>query len=344
MSDIFKGIAYEFKGEITNPTITPKSRSITLKYPTDKCTISDCSPYKFTLQHGIYQFECWGAKGAKPKWGEGTPGLGAYTSGIINITEEQVFYVYIGATGFYNAIINRTSASTYNSPEGSGGSTDVRLNSTDDWYDDLSLVSRIMVAAGGGSAEWVSSIGGNGGTIEGGKAISGVEICLGATQTASQECSTKEYANADVIPAKGGFGFAGNPEPFKGYDDGGFGGNGYYGGTSYPCAYSGSGGSSFISGHEGCKAIKEPTDFDNIEIVPKEDSIHYSGISFLLTKMIAGNQTMPLPNGNRGIWSEDNGAFRITYLLFKPFTCKKRSYSISLPFILEILTSILWNI
>ena len=340
MSGIFKGITYEFKGETINPTITPKSRSITLIYPTDNCTNSDCSPYKFTLKHGIYQFECWGSKGAECT---GTPGLGAYTSGIINITEEQVFYVYIGATGFYNAIKDRKAAIN-TSPQGSGGSTDVRLVKTDNWWDDSSLVSRIMVAAGGGSAEWGNSFGGNGGTIEGGESTSVAGTCLGATQTASQECPPGKYPNElDRLAVKGGFGFAGNPEPYNGNDDGAFGGNGYYGGTSYQYSYAGSGGSSFISGHEGCKAIKEPTDFDNIEIVPKEDSIHYSGISFLLTKMIAGNQTMPLPNGNRGIWSEDNGAFRITYLLFKPFTCKKRSYSISLPFILDALTSIISN-
>ena len=340
MLNSFHGVKIEFPNDdVSRPILSPFKRSITLGYH-QSCNLAKCFPYKITLQYGLYQFECWGAKGSTATNGL-KPGLGAYTSGVINITEEKTFYVFIGATGYYNALIGRTST-VGNSPQGSGGSTDVRLNDSERWYDKESLVSRIMVAAGGGSAEWLNSIGGNGGELEGGKSISAQEAhdycpvydepCLGANQTSSQECPVYNV----FTPVKGGFGYAGNPITD---DDGGFGGNGYYGGTSYPLAFAGSGGSSFISGHKGCKAIKDPL-LTNNEIVHKEDSIHYSGIFFNQTKMIAGNKTMPIPNGNYGIWDDINGKFRLTYLLFPRCTCKRQRDSIPYSIIFAAITSI----
>ena len=199
--------------------------------------------------------------------------LDKITKCVLNVIEKQTLYVFIGATGYYNAIKERSSSN--DSPDGSGGSTDVRLNATDNWYDQKSLVSRIMVAAGGGSVEWRNSVGGNGGTIEGGQSLLALgdqidsplnsEPCLGANQTTSQECPSITipgsivdgvvYEERTHYATPGGFGYAGNP---SGNDIGGFGGNGYYGGTSYQFAFAGSGGSSFISGHQGCKAIEKP--------------------------------------------------------------------------------------
>ena len=332
MPQKFNGIRIEFEGDIKNPTLTPEYRHVTIMYPLNICSESECSPYKITLQRGIYQFECWGAKGTTLYEGK-KPGLGAYTSGVIKISDTQIFYVYIGATGFFNAIIERNSS--INGPSGSGGATDVRLEKSEHWWDTMSLASRIMVAAGGGSAEWEKSIGGNGGTIEGGTAFSDYgtstdpgfdHTCLGANQTSSRECSTIINGNRVHTPTKGEFGYAWLEDLEA--DTGGFGGSGYYGGTSYPWAYAGSGGSSFISGHDGCLAIKDPSK-NNDQIIHKEDSIHYSGITFTQTKMIEGNQTMPHPSGYEGIWNDDNGAFRITYLLFKKLTCKKQRYSTS---------------
>mgnify|MGYP003762511417 CR=1 FL=1 len=54
-----------------------------------------------------------------------------------------------------------------------GGATDVRLVSTEEWYDNVSQISRIMVAAGGGGAEWAGFKGGNGGEIVGGSGYYG---------------------------------------------------------------------------------------------------------------------------------------------------------------------------
>ena len=318
-------VKISFLGDVIFPKFTPEAVSIAFKYP-ESCSNYSCSPYELTLEPGVYQFECWGAKGPHHT---GSPGFGAYTKGVIRLRETKKFYIFIGATGYFNAIKERSSSSA--APQGSGGSTDVRLETSDNWYDQQSLASRIMVAAGGGSAEWKNSIGGNGGTIEGVPSYSATYIyenssifdtpCPGATQTESQQCDPLTVDSVTYTPVSGGFDYAGNP---KSDDEGGFGGNGYYGGTSYPFAFAGSGGSSFISGHKGCIAIHDPST-KNGDIVHKEDSIHYSGISFENTEMISGNTTMPLPDSNtRGKWSEENGAFRLTYLLIRPHTCKSQ--------------------
>ena len=193
-----------------------------------------------------------------------------------------------------------------------------------------------MVAAGGGGAEWAGSIGGNGGGLNGGESISSIEPyypvldekhCPGATQTSGSECSTLNDPNLngwDFDPAKGEFGSAGKPIPFPdfhiGDDYGGFGGGGYYGGTSYPYAFAGSGGSSYISGHEGCNSIDSQSTESNI--IHTGNSIHYSGIVFYSTQMISGNETMPLPNSQSsyGI-HEGTGAFRIRLFSFPTKSC-----------------------
>ena len=95
---------------------------------------------------------------------------------------------------------------------------------------------------------------------------------------------------------------------------------GYYGGISSDVNYqsSGSGGSGFISGHEGCIAIKSIS-----EIIPKvqtytkiEDSYHYSGKIFTNTVLLDGNQDMPSykKDGENMKGNDDNGHCRITLI------------------------------
>ncbi len=65
---------------------------------------------------------------------------------------------------------------------------------------------------------------------------------------------------------------------------------GSYGGGGYGIVNidhgSGGGGSSFISGHNGCDAIKEESTSDNI--VHTGQNVHYSGYKFTDTVMIDG--------------------------------------------------------
>ena len=314
------------KGQI-NETIQTR-KSIVLNYPCSDSTI--CTPYVLDVSKGVYKFESWGSIGGQ--WnGVSTPGLGGYTSGTLFVPKPTTFYVYIGNVGFFNAV---KYAKSYNYGVLPGGATDVRLTYSENWWDSKSLISRIMVAAGGGGAEWPASIGGNGGGLTGGESISAKDPtgssvfsahCPGATQTSGSECPTLTFNNVQSPSVQGEFGSAGKTEPYIGYgkeDYGGFGGGGYYGGTSYQLSFAGSGGSSFISGHEGCKAVKEQTEF----IEHTNTSYHYSGFIFTNTKMISGNETMPLPNSRteEGIHT-GTGAFRITLLMYEYQCTYKRS-------------------
>ena len=71
----------------------------------------------------------------------------------------------------------------------------------------------------------------------------------------------------------GGFGYGGTPSP-----DGGGGGGGWYGGGAGNGDAGGGGGSSYLSGFDGCVTS-------------------YTGYTFRNGDMLAGNQTMPTPEG-----------------------------------------------
>ena len=202
----------------------------------------------------------------------------------------------------------------------------MRLNYSE-WFDNYSLMTRIMVAAGGGGAEWARAIGGNGGALIGGSSLSTIynssyykEPCNGATQTSGTICPRRIFSNYNVSSYPGTFGSSGNvTENVQSNDYGGFGGGGYYGGTSYDYSFAGSGGSSFISGHPGCNSIRS-----KLPINHTDTPFHYSGYVFTDTVMIEGNKTMPLPYccKKEGIYnSSRGGAFRITLLSYEQKTC-----------------------
>ena len=312
------------------PNSITSRKSIVLKYPcSDK---HKCTPYKLSLNPGTYKFECWGSKGEvlqTPAY----PGKGAYTRGSIAIFNRIDLYVYVGATGYFNSYMNNVQMPLSSS---GGGSTDVRLVYSSEWNDTESLKSRIMVAAGGGGVEWEYAIGGNGGELEGDQSISTnretpyKEKCKGATQTSGSDCP---MYGSNGYPTPGVFGAAGTIND-GGDDKGGLGGGGYYGGTSYYYAYAGSGGSSFISGHEGCKALlrREGTIIEH-----SNESLHYSGFVFSNTKMISGNKTMPLPSRTEGFWDENHGAFRITLISFDGRTIRCQRQRLSFLFFVVLL-------
>ena len=306
--------------------------SITFGYP---CNISGdnatCTPYVIDVTPGRYRFECWGSRGngVEP---DVQPGKGAYTSGTIVIPSVKRFYVYIGKDGYFNALKSGSFGVIQPRP---GGATDVRLVYHEDWWDNSSLISRIMVAAGGGGAEWATSIGGNGGEIEGGPSNTSYypdQPCPGANQTSGSQCPNyTTYWNVPAIPVAGEFGgslWANNTDP------GGCGGGGYYGGTSYPYAYGGSGGSSFISGHDGCDAVENNSEV----IIHTGNSLHYSGIYFTNTQMIDGNETyMPLPYNHEKGRHDGFGSFRITFL--SPITIKTTKRIPTKAFIIALVLS-----
>ena len=281
-------------------------KSFVLSYP---CSLSyQCTPYVLKLKVGTYKFECWGSSATTWK---STPGLGGYTSGILYVHKPTTFYVYVGTQGFFNAMKENPNLHTTPRP---GGATDIRLNYSDNWWDEITLISRIMVAAGGGGAEWNWSIGGNGGGLQGGESLYYSNKCPGATQTSGSECDDITIFDGSTFSAsKGSFGSAGIIQPYQN-DFGPTGGGGYYGGTSYPYSFSASGGSSFISGHIGCDAVKDQT--ETIEHTGQPN--HYSGFIFTNTEMISGNNSMPIPTSlnERQIYS-GKGAFRLTLIHYQ---------------------------
>ena len=192
------------------------------------------------------------------------------------------------------------------------GATDVRLISGN-WDDQTSLASRIIVAAGGAGYNAYNSgyRGGPGGALTG---ITGAgdSPTTGGTQI-SAGVSYGNDATKNGFFGKGGFG-----------DDwGGGGAGGYYGGAGGRNSSTGNGGSSgssFISGHVGCVAIKSKT-----EIMPKdgcldgttdiECSKHYSGLYFTNTIMKSGDEEMPTYDGNSTmIGNSGNGYAKITII------------------------------
>ena len=265
---------------------------------------------------GSYQIELWGAQGGPSDANPG--GKGAYTKGIISLTEETKLYIYVGNTG--NKPDNKENpfngggkpdtkgsfSGSYNGDYSGGGATDVRiLNGA--WDDLASLSSRIMVAAGGGGGNnGDGSSGGPGGTLNG---ETTVDLNSGRNVTVPTQTTGYEF----------GRGQGSGTYPSDGGADTGAGGGGYYGGYRGLSTNSGgSGGSSYISGYLGSIAIKGESD-----ISPKEGcsngtndiecSYHYSGLIFTDSVMIAGNSEMPTHDeSDTMIGNSGNGYAKIT--------------------------------
>ena len=269
---------------------------------------------------GKYKIELWGAEGAN--YNTSIAGKGAYTSGVIDLNQDDVLYIYVGGTanlktGGFNGGANggTTTDGTY---YGGGGSTDVRLVSGSTWNDSESLASRIMVAAGGAGAGYYQGNinGGSGGTLTG---VSGTQSGPGSSHTVATG-GTQISAGLTINGAQSssGFGFASQTNTY-----GTGAGSGYYGGGSGSATNSkvsgGAGGSSFISGLKGCVAIKSAT-----EIEPKDGcdngttdvtcSYHYSGLKFTDAYMKSGNDVMPsyVQNQTNMVGNSGNGHARIS--------------------------------
>ncbi len=221
-----------------------------------------------TLAPGIYKMELWGAGSYRSKYPK-MSSYGAYVAGNLQITEPTTFYIYVGQRGAVTKEPNwngggKKAAKTCTG----GGATDIRMikagTADTDWNnngtnlaEDQSLLSRIIVAAGGGGCgEGTGSKPGNGGLLEGSKGKKGVSNMnsYGGTQTAGGSgCYCCKLGGKAA--AAGTFGKGGNTAGACG----GGGGGGWYGGgaaihQSVPfenknCGASG--GSSYVNGVEG---------------------------------------------------------------------------------------------
>ena len=281
-----------------------------------------------------------------------TGGKGAYVSGNIALHQLTVLFFYIGGQGENQSStqLNVLSHGGYNGggdggidtgddniPEsgaGGGGSTDIRLIGGN--FDNLhSLKSRIIVAGAGGGA--VSTSG---------------RVCQYTTETENDllcsykgEITSQNKAGAagtihgyrtttvtfpgnqtEGLFGKGQTGLSLNnilPSSMGGSIGGG--GSGYFGGTSiteidknilYEAA--GAGGSSYVSGYNGCRSVKE-TPYDGVETT--DNPVHYSGIRFYNIIMKSGIESFKSPDGDEEIGHSGSGAIAITYL--KPIPALK---------------------
>ena len=293
---------------------------------------------------GIYQVELWGARGAGNNKTSTTDygGLGAYTSGIININKNQKFYVYVGQAGIdttgtatktFNGGGYSKDLSSVNYDYG-GGATDIRVvNGT--WNNSDSLRSRIMVAAGGAATS--VTVGGAAGGLTGYQGGTGESSYIvggaGGTQTAGGNggVSGTVHQSGHGNGSSGIFGEGGNAST-----NGGGGGSGWYGGGGGSTASNdtgGGGGSSYISGHTGCVAVtstssSNPKSECTTGTTDNSCSISPYGYTFTNTKMIDGagygwsnvkgtQELMPNPSGGyyaSGTGHTGNGYAKITYL------------------------------
>ena len=259
---------------------------------------------------GNYFVELAGASGGSTSSSKGVSqgGNGAKTSGYIYLNKNEELYFYVGSSGKsssgsgyvdggYNGGGRGHGAGDSYPGASGGGATDVRLVGGA-WDNTSSLVSRIMVASGGGGASYKSVVysdGAAGGGLIGTKprytkvSLYGMQLSGGVSDTSMTNSGTS-----------GSFGHGGDGSS----DASGGGGGGYYGGAGASQSSGknpgGSGGSSYISGYAGVNSVK-----DSSTITHTNDTLHYSGKYFINGKMV--------DDKNSG-----NGYAKISYVGSKP--------------------------
>lgn len=211
-------------------------------------------------EDGNYQVELWGAAGSQAHIS--MAGKGGYTKGTIYLKKGTTLYIYVGSKQGWNGGGQNGHVDTVSG----GGATDIRLKSGK--YDDIDgLRSRIMVAGGGGGAEWNNYIGGDGGGLTGGNGT-----FVGGSIESSYLANGGSQTRGGSGYYQGSFGIAKNLIGTQ-IDGGGMGGGGYFAGGSPLTAGAGGGGSSFISGYSGVNAVDVNGNLTN-------QPNHYSGYVF----------------------------------------------------------------
>jgi hypothetical protein len=293
-----------------------------IPYPcTDK---SHCSLISVKFPRGIYKIECWGASGGDRYTEANDGGEGAYTSGEISFATDKTLFLSIGATAHQtiNGTYGGGGLTIRSRSRSGGGATDVRTENNESFE---GLKSRIMVAAGGGGGVNHGTLGkgGYGGNLTGGVGnLTNSTGCSGPGSFTYAKPANQTHGGISAIGngylkgidgefGKGGYVHMGYP---------GTGGGGYYGGgagVDVSCiVLTGSGGSSFISGHEGCDAIDSSSTENNI--IHTGQSVHFSHYKFRHTEMRSGAEEIPAPllyPSNLTIGRKGDGCVRITVIL-----------------------------
>lgn len=276
-----------------------------------------------TLTPGAYKLECWGAQGGNSNQSNGTygnGGKGGYSTGILNVSTNTTIYITVGGQG-QNGILNTRTAGGFNGGGdgdgtnnsgvggGGGGASDISLMSPvfshssyfiNNIRDTNSLLSRIIVAGGGGSAGYDvrnnAANGGAGGGTTGQDGLSNrVYHGTGGKQTTFGTGGSSEEPNRYSVQAKFGCGASASNST----DVAPGGGGGWYGGGLH-CDSAGGG-----SGY-----VYTPTTASNYPSGCLLNSAYYLSNA----QTIAGNQSFSSPTGGTETGHSGNGYVRITKL------------------------------
>lgn len=276
-----------------------------------------------TLTPGRYKLECWGAQGGNSNQSNGTygnGGKGGYSTGILNVSTNTTIYITVGGQG-QNGVFNTRTAGGFNGGGdgygtngsgvggGGGGASDISLMSPVFSYssyfinnirDTNSLLSRIIVAGGGGSAGYdVSNNAANGGAGGGTTGQDGLSNRVyhgtGGKQTTFGTGGSSEEPNRYSVQAKFGCGASASNST----DVAPGGGGGWYGGGLH-CDSAGGG-----SGY-----VYTPTTASNYPSGCLLNSAYYLSNA----QTIAGNQSFSSPTGGTETGHSGNGYVRITKL------------------------------
>lgn len=276
-----------------------------------------------TLTPGAYKLECWGAQGGNSNQSNGTygnGGKGGYSTGILNVSTNTTIYITVGGQG-QNGILNTRTAGGFNGGGdgygtnnsgvggGGGGASDISLMSPvfshssyfiNNIRDTNSLLSRIIVAGGGGSAGYDvrnnAANGGAGGGTTGQDGLSNrVYHGTGGKQTTFGTGGSSEEPNRYSVQAKFGCGASASNST----DVAPGGGGGWYGGGLH-CDSAG-GGSGYV--YTSATASNYPSGC-------LLNSTYYLSNA----QTIAGDQSFPAPSGSTETGHSGNGHVKITKL------------------------------
>lgn len=276
-----------------------------------------------TLTPGRYKLECWGAQGGNSNQSNGTygnGGKGGYSTGILNVSTNTTIYITVGGQG-QNGFLNTRTAGGFNGGGdgygtnnfgvggGGGGASDISLMSPvfshssyfiNNIRDTNSLLSRIIVAGGGGSAGYdVSNNAANGGAGGGTTGQDGLSNRVyhgtGGKQTTFGTGGSSEESNRYSVQAKFGCGASASNST----DVAPGGGGGWYGGGLH-CDSAG-GGSGYV--YTSATASNYPSGC-------LLNSTYYLSNA----QTIAGNKSFPSPTGSTETGHSGNGHVKITKL------------------------------
>ena len=260
-----------------------------------------------TLPIGIYQLECWGAKGGG--WGSNSlsGGNGGYSKGLLNLIEPTTLYLVTGGKGTLGST-SSSHAGGYNGggsgtgySGGGGGATHIALASgvLSSFY--ANQTQLLMVAGGGaGAASNNSAYRAGEGCGGGTNGQNGLSILL-ANNTSNYTKNfglggTQKragYAMNSSSTAVGSFGQGGNAT--GSYSSGG--GGGYYGGGGSSNYGTGGGGSGYINENRILNG------FSKIQInSTNPDTINFNGYIRI---------TVKYPGVEPGVYIKVNGEWRM---------------------------------